>query len=147
MEMNNNIILFLIIGVLLIFFVFRRGGCGCQEKFCKVAPRFDHYYHAHTQAQKYPYTTGRDYRGASVDERANDNPIYVENGGQYSNHYAKDGVIHNTDTVGNGCKACGGDYISVAPKRDRYYQLGQGYLGDNILSGYPYYDAMGGSRS
>ena len=51
--------------------------------------------------------------------------------------------MKNGDTFpdGAGCKSCGGDYISVAPKRDRYYQLGQGYLGDHILSGYPYYKA------
>ena len=39
------------------------------------------------------------------------------------------------------CDKCGGDYISVRPKRDRYYQPEQGYLGDTILSGFPFYKA------
>jgi len=33
---------------------------------------------------------------------------------------------------------CGGDAISTAPKRDRYYQPKQGYLGEDVLSGYPF---------
>lgn len=33
---------------------------------------------------------------------------------------------------------CGSDAISVAPKRDRYYQPKQGVLGEDILSGYPF---------
>lgn len=71
------------------------------------------------------------------------NPLYKENGGPYSTFLAKNGVIENADTVGspfnNGCRRCGGDYISVAPKRDMYYQMEQGYLGSNLLSGYNYY--------
>ena len=32
-------------------------------------------------------------------------------------------------------------FCSVAPSFDRYYQRQQGYLGDNLLSGYAYYNA------
>jgi len=74
------------------------------------------------------------------------NPIYRANGGYVSNYLAKNGVTTNADTIGTpcnpGCKQCGGDYISVAPKRDRYFQPEQGYLGDNIMSGYPFYKAI-----
>jgi len=31
------------------------------------------------------------------------------------------------------------DYYSAAPKRDRYYQPLQGYMGETILSGFPYF--------
>lgn len=79
----------------------------------------------------------------SYTDMRNCNPLYKENGGPYSTNLAKNGVIENADTVGspfsNGCRRCGGDYVSVAPKRDYYYQQESGYLGSNLLSGYPYY--------
>ncbi len=140
---NNNVLLFLLIGVIIIFLMTRPK---CSERFCKVAPRFDHYYHTHlAHNPSFGNTESR-----SVGHT--DNPIYAETedsnscntGTRYSNHYAKQGVEPVTDTVtgGKGCKSCGGDYISVAPKRDRYYQMDQGYLGDNIMSGYPFYNAI-----
>jgi hypothetical protein len=32
-----------------------------------------------------------------------------------------------------------GDYLSVSPNRNMYYQRNMGYMGENILSGYPYF--------
>lgn len=58
---------------------------------------------------------------------------------------AKEGAIQNSDTIGSindpGCRVCGGDYISVAPKRDFYFQPEMGRLGEGINSGYPFYKA------
>lgn len=108
-------------------------GFKTSENSCPVAPRY-------AESTSPNCNFARDYKGCLVGD--NNNPLYIENGGKYSNYLASDGVTRTGDTIPpDGCKTCGGDYISVAPKRDRYYQLGQGYLGDNILSGYPYYKA------
>lgn len=63
-----------------------------------------------------------------------------------SQQSTKCGTVANSDTIGSpfdeGCRSCGTDYISAAPKRDRYFQPAMGYMGDNIMSGYPYYKAI-----
>ncbi len=172
--MKNTNILLLMIGIFIIVMVCM---INKKEKFCSVAPKFDHYYRVH--------------QGLYVDDRANDHPLYKDsdqyyytdkkdngtkddgtkdgNAQEYNNKkdddekehayeapkYASDAPgysdityagKYNGDTCGrysnhHGCTSCGGDYCSVSNKRDRYYQLFQGYLGDHILSGYPYYKA------
>ena len=175
---NLNVILAVVVGGILLYIMLSFAQKGCNEKFCSVAPKFDHYYHVHSRDDSYsakcscgcplnkcscPYGCKcgcYKYAGPGgmpsgdspiryplkTDDRADDNPIYKRSGGPYSNYYSEDGVEPNLDTQPpKGCRTCGGDYISVAPKRDRYYQMYQGYLGDNIMSGYPYYSAMGGT--
>lgn len=92
------------------------------------------------------------------------NPYYAMKVPQYDSYYlahrgngnrgaiARSAMCHdnfssecrrNADVRGAfcACNRCGGDYVSVAPKRDRYYQYFQGYMGTDLLSGYPYYKA------
>lgn len=46
-----------------------------------------------------------------------------------------------TDVIHSPCYDCGGDYSSVSGKRDRYFQINQGNMGDGITYGYPFYKA------
>jgi hypothetical protein len=65
---------------------------------------------------------------------------------QFPPNISKIGVRDNADTVGSptdaGCRACGGEAISTSPKRDFYFQPEMGRLGDNIMSGFPFYKAI-----
>ncbi len=123
--MDNNytcLLILLFVGLILFCMMSKQ-----NEKFCSVAPKFDDYYRVHQGK----YSQGERPSQGYVEDPTKDHPLYntvgPENQLQYSTHH--------------GCRSCGGDFCSVAPKRDRYYQINQGYLGDNILSGYPYYKA------
>jgi len=150
MEINNNILLLIFASFFILLILIKRNN---SEKFCKVAPRFDRYY----QDQIDQNVVGRNFKGDyQCSPDCNCAECYGSKKENFSlkgnsSYYAKDGVAPNSDTIGSpnspGCKTCGGDYISAAPKRDRYYQMNQGYLGDDLLSGYPYYSAMGGAHN
>jgi len=50
-------------------------------------------------------------------------------------------AVCNEGTLDGGVLTNQGDYLSAAPKRDPYFQPLMGVLGEDTLSGYPYYKA------
>ncbi len=50
-------------------------------------------------------------------------------------------AVCNEGTLDAGVLTNQGDYLSAAPKRDPYFQPLMGVLGEDTLSGYPYYKA------
>lgn len=93
-----------------------------------------------------PVTTNEGFQCDSEKSLTNWNLKECDMCPKSSQESTKCGTVANSDTVGSpfdeGCRSCGTDYISAAPKRDRYFQPAMGYMGDNIMSGYPYYKAI-----
>jgi len=143
--MNQKYLIF--VGLCFLIFLVVIIFCNTKERFielqrgrmsycdsCVVQPRFNHYYDLQADKNLQPLVIGEDNSGSFY---TTDCVGCIPR--------SKLGVVYSKDTDAGAnkmiCRDCGGDYPSATQKRDRYYQPEQGFLGDNILAGYPFYKA------
>ena len=141
---------YIILILLVSIFLYILSSCNKKEKFMwnSIVPRYDISYEQLNTPLLFNKNNSKCETEAlnkvPSNELTNNTNMFPNDIGNPEYYQSNNGLsfsCNNESPDGLAFNDAGGDYVSVAPKRDIYYQPLMGRISDDTLSGYPYYKA------